>query len=80
MEYDALKIITQTAEWVAVEQTLEAYLNEMFDLRKVDTTLPAEDYKIECVARLRAAENVYNFYKTNKFISKKFNEVQGTFR
>ncbi len=80
MEYDALKTITGTAEWIAVEQTLEAYLNEMFDLRKVDTTLSAVAYKTECIARLRAAENVYNFYKTNKFISKRFDEIQGTFR
>lgn len=78
--YDALKLITSTPEWLKVEETLEKYLTDMFDLRNIDAKLPAEDYKIECLSRLRAAENVHLFYKNNKFINKRLDEVKTSFR
>lgn len=79
-EYNPLKLITSTPEWLAVEQTLETFITDMFDLRKIDTKLPAEEYKTECIARLRAAENVALFYRTNHFISKKTEDMQASFR
>lgn len=80
MNYDPLKTIISNPDWMAVEQVMEKYLSEMFDLRNIDTKLSAEDYKIECVSRLRAAENLHKFYKTNAFISKRIEDISGSFR
>lgn len=79
-EYDALKIITSQPEWLVVETKLEEYLSDMFDLRKIDTSLSATTYKAECLARLRAAENVMEFYKANHFVKKQVKELNVSFR
>lgn len=80
MNYDPLKSLQENPEWTAVEKVIEEYLIEMFDIRKIDTNLPAEQFKTECMARILAGENVYDFWKTNKFIQKRKEDIPFTFR
>jgi hypothetical protein len=79
-EYDPIKNLTSSPDWISIEQELELYLSEMFDLRKVDTTLSAVAYKTECVARLRAAQNVLKFYERHKFLKKEVNNTSFSFK
>lgn len=78
--YEPIKLITSQPEWNAVEQILETYISEFFDLRNVDTKLSAPAYKTECLSRLRAAENVLSFYRTNHFTSKRVEDIKGSFK
>ncbi len=77
---NAIKSMVSQPEWNAIERVIETYLIEMFDLRKIDTTLSATAYKAECLSRLRAAENVATFYRNNKFINKRVEDMESNFR
>ena len=79
-QYDSLHQLVTNPDWRAVEDTLESYLTEMFDIRRLNKDLSAEDFKIECLSKLMAAENVYNFYKDNKFISKELRDIPFSFK
>lgn len=70
------KTFFQDPRWAEVEELIMKFVDPLIDMNTIDLTQPAEAVKAEVIGRILAYNNMTEFLKSTRVVSRPFKEMK----